>query len=81
MNVTDEDLSPYVLNNTFRLLCNIDAYFPVIFTGRPLPDLTDAQRVHQKLDLTYYGIVDREVPGYFSDVTLTLEGKYDDGTA
>jgi hypothetical protein len=77
MNVTDEDLAPYVLNDTFRLLCDVDAYFPVIFTGRPLPTLSSID--HQKLDLTYYGIVNRDVPGYFSDVTLTLEGAFANG--
>ena len=39
VNVTDEYLAPYVLNDTFQLLCNMNAYFGVIFTGRPLPDL------------------------------------------
>ena len=40
LNVTDAELAPFVLPKTFQLLCNINAYFPIIFTGRPLPDIS-----------------------------------------
>jgi hypothetical protein len=46
----------------------MNSYFGVLFTSRPLPR---DEEIIETIDLTGFGLPDREVKGFFTNVTIS----------